>query len=239
MSTDVLQGKLLYNDRMSEEWLYLLEDAPVFNRYDLKAISALLAAPCGIGTVILRDTQYSFDPDETFHTLRTFHQTHRFFDYSLTRRCFSMIDGLSSYKVPFVNWHYVLCPLEKPENSTWLNPLAVYELRTIDGVCYAELMSGLVLELPVQKRSFIGQAERALYALAYLRREYSLTLTYNGTPLDYLQLPYSPFLDHLKEQSLLQSWRTNRGAFQQQYLTEAILRRRREALGEAIDEEEN
>ncbi|MFM2487857.1 hypothetical protein ABW365_05415 [Enterococcus avium] len=49
---------------------------------------------------------------------------------------------------------------------------------------------------PIQKRSFIDQAEKAIYSLCYLRREYSITLNYKGGPLDYFQLPVTPFLYH-------------------------------------------
>ena len=91
---------------MSEDWLTLLEDATAFNRFDLKPITALLSAPCELGTLVLREEEHSFHDRGTLETLKTFYQTHRFFDYSMTRRCFKVIDGFSSYKVPFVNCHY-------------------------------------------------------------------------------------------------------------------------------------
>lgn len=222
MSNETLTGKILYNKRMSEEWLEVMEDAPAFDRFDLKAISALVMAPCELGTVIVRDEERSFYEGNPLTTLRVFYRTHRLFDYSLTRRCFSLIDGFSSYKAPFVNWHYVLCPLEQPENGTWVNPLAVYDVQTIRGICFAELTNGLILELPIQRRSFLEQSEKALYTLGYLRREYTLTLHYEGLPLDYLSLPNTPFLNALKERPILQRWSTKRGVFQHRYLSEVL-----------------
>jgi len=227
MSNEEYFGRILHNDRMSEDWLFLLEDAPEFNRFDLKPITALLSAPCGLGTVILRGDQHSFNDSRTLDTLTVFYQTHRFFDYSMTRRCFKAIEGFSSYKSPFVNWHFVLCPLETPENCTWINPLDIYELRTIRGICFAELRNGLILELPVQRRSFLAQAEKAIYSLCYLRREYSIILNYKGRPLDYFQLPITPFLLSLRKRPLLQQWVTDRGVFHQRYFS-AILKKQME-----------
>ncbi|MBO0453712.1 hypothetical protein [Candidatus Enterococcus murrayae] len=224
MSNEAVNGRLLYNKKMSEEWLILLEDAPNFNRYDLKKLTILLAAPCELGTVIYRDEQRSYSPHSPLKTLENFFRTHRFFDYSLTRRCFAAIDGFSSYKVPFLNWHYVLLPLEQPESCTWLNPLDIYKLSTIRGVCFAEMTNGLVIEIPSQMRSLVSQAEKAVYALCYLRRDYSLTSNYNGVPLDYIQLPNTPFAQNLRNRSLLQHWASERGMFQQRYFHEALLR---------------
>lgn len=224
MANEKLNGKILYNNRMSEDWLLLLEDAPAFNRFDLKAISALLSSPCEAGTLIIRKDQHSFFDENTLNTLKIFYRTHRFFDYSVTRRCFPAIEGFPSYKVPFVSWDYVLCPLEQPRNCTWINPLDIYDLQTIEGICFAELTSGLILEIPTQMRSFIDQSEKAIYSLCYLRREYPLTQRYHGAPLDYIQLPDTPFLRSLKKRPLLQHWITERGAFHQRYLSETMLK---------------
>lgn len=227
MSNEEYYGKILYNKQMSEDWLSLLEDAPAFNRFDLKSITALLSAPCELGTLVLREEEHSFHDRGTLETLKSFYQTHRFFDYSMTRRCFKVIDGFSSYKVPFVNWHFALCPLESPENGMWVNPLEVYQIQTIRGVCFAELRNGVIIELPIQKRSFMDQAEKAIYSLCYLRREYSITLNYKGGPLDYFQLPVTPFLLSLRNRPLLQHWVTDRGVFHQRYLSE-VLRKHQE-----------
>ena len=96
MSNEEYYGKILYNKQMSEDWLSLLEDAPAFNRFDSKPITALLSAPCDLGTLVLREEEHSFHDRGTLETLRSFYQTHRFFDYSMTRRCFKVIDGFSS-----------------------------------------------------------------------------------------------------------------------------------------------
>ena len=80
---------------------------------------------------------------------------------------------------------------------------------------------------PIQKRSFIDQAEKAIYSLCYLRREYSITLNYKGGPLDYFQLPVTPFLLSLRKRPLLQHWVTDRGVFHQRYLSE-VLRKHQE-----------
>lgn len=60
MSNETLTGKILYNKRMSEDWLEVMEDAPAFDRFDLKAISALVIAPCELGTLIVREEERSF-----------------------------------------------------------------------------------------------------------------------------------------------------------------------------------
>lgn len=223
MSNETLSERVLYNNKISEEWLELVDNAPEFNRFDLTNISALLVAPCDLGTLVIRDGQPSLSKKNTLKTLDSFFKTHRFFDYSLTKRCFKSIKEFPSYKVPFVNWHYALFPLERPKNCMWLNPLDIYDLKTIHGRCFAELSNGLVLETPTQMRSIIDQAEKAIYVLCYLRREYSLTDHYNGDPLDYVQLPQTPFLKSIRNRSLLQHWVTERGVFHQRYLHESLL----------------
>ncbi|MFM2487858.1 hypothetical protein ABW365_05420 [Enterococcus avium] len=60
MSNEEYYGKILYNKQMSEDWLSLLEDAPAFNRFDSKPITALLSAPCDLGTLVLREEEHSF-----------------------------------------------------------------------------------------------------------------------------------------------------------------------------------
>lgn len=227
MANEDFFGKVLYNKKMSEDWLLLLEDTTRFNRFDLKTITALLSAPCDLGTLIIREEARSFSDDSPLNTLETFFRTHRFFDYELTRRCFTAINEFPTYKVPFVNWHFVLFPIEQLENSTWLNPLEIYDVRMIQGKCYAELNNGLILELPVKIRSFIGQSEKAIYLICYLRREYSITAQpYDSAPLDYIKLPDTPFLRSLRKRPLLQDWITKRGVFHQRYLSETVLKYR-------------
>lgn len=222
MSNEKYFERVLYNKRMSVDWLNLLEDASDFNHLDLKSITALLSAPCDLGTVIIRENEHSFS-GSPMEALRIFYSSHPFFDYSVTQRCFKLIEGFPSYKVPFVSWHYILCPLESPENGAWLNPLEVYEEEMIQGKCYAELINGLVLELPFQKRSFLNQAEKALYSLCYLRREYMITTRTSGNPLSYIELANTPFLQTLSQQPLLQSWFTDRGDFHQHYFSQVLM----------------
>lgn len=223
MSNEEYFERVLYNKKMSVDWLALLENAPDFNRFDLKPISALLSAPCDLGTVIVRDKSHSFCPSGTSETLKLFYRSHLFLDYSATRRCFQLIEGFPSYKIPFVNWHYILCPLESSENGMWLNPLEVYDMQVIEGACFVELINGLVLELPIQRRAFLKQTERAVYSLCYLRREFMITLQYNGQPLDFIQLADTPFLKSLKKRSFLHHWHTDRGTFHQRYYSETLL----------------
>lgn len=229
MAIEAFTEKVLDGNKLSEDWLVLLEDAQMFNRYDLGKITALLAAPCELGTIVLRDQQHSYSEDSSLKTLDTFFRTHRFLDYSLTKRCFSAIKEVSSYKVPFVNWHYTLFPLENPTNCHWLNPLDIYDLKTIQGHCYAELTNGLILKLPTQMRSIIDQSEKAIYSLCLLRREYSIALQHSERPLEYLQMPNTPFLRSLQSRPLLQRWMTDPGAFQRRYLTEALLDQKKKA----------
>lgn len=55
MAIEAFTEKILDSNKLSEDWLVLLEDAQMFNRYDLGKITALLAAPCELGTIVLRD----------------------------------------------------------------------------------------------------------------------------------------------------------------------------------------
>lgn len=223
MSNEGFFERILFNKKMSVDWLALLENAPAFNRFDLKPITALLAAPCDLGTVIIREEEHSFSGGSPMETLQLFYSSHPFFDYSVTRHCFKMIEGFPSYKAPFVSWHYVLCPLESPEKGSWVNPLEIYSVEMIRGACYAELINGLVIELPIQKRSFLELSEKALYSLCYLRREYMISLRTKGNPLSYIELANTPFLHTLSKQPLLQNWVTDRGVFHQRYFSQILM----------------
>lgn len=223
MSNEELKGKILNCTKFSEDWLLLLENTRLFNRHDLGKITALLAVPSELGTLVLRDDKRTFSEETCFQTLNIFFQTNRFLDYSLTKRCFTSIEGCPSYKTPFVNWHFVLFPLTEPKHSHWINPTDIYELRTIKETCFIELTNGLVIESPSQTRSIINQSEKALYSFCFLRREFSILPKHSETPLDYIQLPNTPFLRLLKDRKILQQWTTVAGGFQQRYLYESVL----------------
>ncbi len=75
----------------------------------------------------------------------------------------------------------------------------------------------------VHRRTVIGHVENALFLLATLRRDYLYTDFPGQTPLDYLDLPDTPFLRLIGERELLQEFKLPLHALKQQYENQRVI----------------
>lgn len=212
----VFEGKGL-NENMSEDWEYFLETASLFNYLNMKEIDLVCPAPGNNGSFVIQDQLPYFTDEKPLDMIEKFFATHRLMNYQLMRRTCQSLKGLPSQKVPIVNAHFALFPVSKPEESIWLNPLSVFQVTEEDGLCLVQLTNGLTIEIPMIKQTFISLACRAVYSLATYRQDYSLLLLSNGRPLNYVQLPATPFGRVLNRQGILQQWLLTPGTFANQY----------------------
>lgn len=215
-------GKVL-GEGMSKDWKYFLENASAFNYLNIGEISLVCPLPNRKGSLLVREDRPFLSKKNPLETIEQFFKTHRLMDYQLMRRACQSLEALPSLKVPIVNQHFVLFPIVKPEDSSWLNPLAIDDVHDNGGFCLVRMSSGLSLELPISKRSLIHLAGKAVYSLATYRQDYASSLVSDGRPLDYVSLPTTPFGQLLTAQKNLQSWHMSPGKFFKQYKLEEHL----------------
>lgn len=212
-----LAGKYLSSKTFSEDWAYVLENASVFNYWRMGEISLVHPIPNGLGTLVLLDDVPYQAKEGPLDLIERFFKLHRLMDYQLMRRTCESLPALPSRKVPIVNTHFSLFPTELPEDSVWLNPLAIAHSEEHKMNCLVELTCGLSVELPVHHKTLIRLSNKAVYALAIYRRDYSATLLTDGRPLEYVALPATPFGHLLSKQEFLQDWLSTPGEFFNHY----------------------
>lgn len=218
----VFKGKVL-GERLSEDWEYFLETAPMFNYWNMEELHLVCPIPGDNGTLVLQDHQAYLADEDPLEMIKRFFATHRLMDYQLMRRTCKSLKGLPSQKVPIVNPHFVLFPITKPEESTWLNPLTIFDVTEKGNCTIVLLTNGLALTLPIIKKSLIALANKAVYSLATYRQDYSIYMKAEGHPLSYVSIPGTPFGRILNKQELLQEWLLTSGEFSKQYKLEEHL----------------
>nr|MBO1341371.1 hypothetical protein [Enterococcus sp. 665A] len=218
----VFEGKVL-GEEMSDDWEYFLDTAPVFNYLNMKEIHLVCPIPGEKGTFVLQDDLPYLATEGPLKMIEKFFATHRLMDYQLMRRTCQSLEGLPSKKVPIVNAHFVLFPITKPEISTWLNPLTIFQVAEDSGYTTITLTNGLSLKLPIVRKSLVALTNKAIYSLATYRQDYSTFMRSEGHPLSYVMIPATPFGRTLVKQKLLQEWLLTPGEFSRQYKLEEHL----------------
>ncbi|MGM0216541.1 hypothetical protein IGI42_004137 [Enterococcus sp. AZ109] len=210
----------MQENQFTEDWAYLLEAASMINYWTMGEFTLVYPAPDNRGTLILRDHMPFLAEERSLEAVEKFFTLHRLMDYQLMKRVCQSLKPFPSKKVPIVNTHFVLFPLTKPEDSIWLNPLAIHQVIDKGSVCLVVLTNGLTVEVPIIRKSLITIASKAVYSLATYRQDYSATMLTDGRPLDYVQLPATPFGCLLSKHELLQEWLLTPGEFITQYKLE-------------------
>lgn len=223
VKSELFDGKCLIPTKLSKDWQEILAASAVFHDMMRGEISLICPVPNNKGTLIVQDHKPYLANEKTLAVIEKFFAAHRLMDYQLMKRVCLSLQSLPSKKVPMVNAHFALFPLTKPENSIWLNPLAIDQVIEKDRVCMARLNNGLSIEVPLLKKSFIATASKAVYSLATYRRDYSAILLSNGQPLDYVNLPTTPFGFQLSKHKILQEWLLTPGEFMNRYKLEEHL----------------
>ena len=121
------------------------------------------------------------------------------------------------YKIPWFCPNFALFPLESADQTIWLNPLKILTIFKHDGQYFVEMINGLILLLPISKRRVTKHAEIASLLLATISRGSFHTTRPGTTPLDFLDLPNTPFARYLSKRPLLQEFITPIGKLKKQY----------------------
>lgn len=217
MKKVVLAGKVLKGSVRWVDWQYILTSAEKFSYSQLGEISLVYPLPNGEGSLIVMDDIPYLTKEGSLATVQKFFKTHRLMNYNLMKLTCRSLPALPSKKIPIVNAHFGLFPIEAPDNSIWLNPLTIVNAQAQSGYSFVELTSGLSLELPIHRKSLISLASKAVYTFATYRQDYSAVLRTAGLPLDYVFLPDTPFAQLLERQALLQRWLLAPGKFFDRY----------------------
>ncbi|WP_242703912.1 hypothetical protein [Candidatus Enterococcus moelleringii] len=217
MEKVVLAGKMLKGSILSKDWQSILTSAADFRYSQLGEISLVYPLPNGEGSLVVMDDIPYLTKEGSLAMVQKFFKTHRMMDYRLMKHTCRLLPALPSKKIPIVNAHFGLFPIETPENSVWLNPLSIVNVQAQSSDSLVELTSGLSLELPIHRKSLTSLASKAVYTFATYRQDYSAVLRTAGLPLDFVSLPDTPFGRLLERQALLQRWLLTPGRFFDRY----------------------
>ncbi|MBO1306114.1 hypothetical protein JZO70_08070 [Enterococcus sp. 669A] len=223
MERKTLNDKVLSDVKLPEDWQYFLTSASAFSYWQLGVISLVYPLPNGQGTLVLLDDVPYLAEEKPLEMVEMFFEAHRLIDYTLMRQTCQLLPALPSNKVPIVNAHFALFPIEAPENSVWLNPLSIATVQSQASDSLLELTNGLSLELPIHRKTLLRLSSRAVYTLATYRQDYSALLQAEGPPLSYVPLQDTPFGSLLSKQELLQQWLLTPGEFFNQYKQQEYL----------------
>lgn len=224
---------IVLGEGMSEYWEDILETTPMFNYWNMEEIHLVCPIPKNKGTLVAQNHLLFLANEGPLEMIERFFATHRLMDYQLMRRTCKSLAGFPSQKVPIVNAHFALFPITKPEDSTWLNPLTIFDFSEKNGYTTITLTNGLVVKLPVVKKSLIALANKAVYSLATYRQDYSIYMKVGGHPLSFVTIPGTPFGRVLAKQELLQDWLLTPGEFSSRYKLEEHLLWHESLYGEA------
>ncbi|MEO1771113.1 hypothetical protein [Candidatus Enterococcus ferrettii] len=215
--------KYLDCTKWSPEWEELLEEAYTsYPRLGIQTIHMVLPIPGKRGTLVFHDTNQWYH--STFHTLTTLlrkQESSTFYNYYLTSNVLKQIKGFQKRLLPMINAKFVLFPLASPKNSIWLNPLSMNKVREESERTFIKMATGPGLVVHTSKQAIDKYAANALLSLTCSKRDMSWVtgISPDMHPLDYLELPDTPFIDQLshRHQDILQDFPITYGEFSQHY----------------------
>lgn len=217
--------------KWSSEWAELLEEAyPNYPRLGIQTIHMVLPIPGQKGTLVFYDNDKCYH--STFHTLTTLlrkQESTSFYNYYLTSNVLKQIKVFQKRLIPMIHANFVLFPLSSPKKSVWLNPLSIHKVWEEPERTFIKMATGPGLAVSVSKQSIDKYAANALLSLSCSKRDMSwvTNVSSNMHPLDYLDLPDTPFINHLSHRHLdmLQDFPIPYGEFFQHYSLQFALAR--------------
>lgn len=198
-------------------WKQYVDKALLFIPSKVGEISCILPIPEQESILILSENGLFISNEPILSTLHSYAAAHCYPDYSIITHCLKHINLFGQYKLPWFCPHFALFPLESTEQTIWLKPLKIQDIFKYEGQYYVELLNGPTLLLPLSKRRIVTHAETASLLLATISRGNSHTVRTGITPLDYLDLPNTPFAHYLSKRKLLKKFLTPIGALHHYY----------------------
>lgn len=198
-------------------WERYVQDALLFVPSKVHEILCIVPVP-GKEEVLIVSEEGIFTNNKTIlKTLHTYASTHCYPDYPIISHMLRQLGVFGQYKLPWFCPYFSLFPLEGSNQAIWLNPLKIKRLFKNDGQQYVEMMNGLILLLSLSKRRVVEHAEVASLLLATIARGHFHPTQSGNTPLDFLQLPNTPFAQELSRRPMLQTFITSIGELWESY----------------------
>lgn len=197
----------------SAEWKSLLESGKVFDHNERNEFIALLPFPGKNQTLVLYYDHYSIATSPTLQTLTEFCRAMLLVEPRQIQATIRNVFSFSHYKTPALNRRFAMIPLEKAEHGIWLNPAAIYQTEIQQQKTIVTMTNGAQIVSPVQKQSLETAATNGLVLLACFRRDFDQDWSGSPqSPLEFLQLDYTPFTSKLSRRKVLHTWHCPKGA---------------------------
>lgn len=211
----------------SLEWEQLLEKAsPSYPRLGVQTMHMVLPIPGRKTTLVFHDNNQCYQ--STFRTLTTLlrkQESGTFYNYHLTCHVLSRLKGFQKRRLPMINSNFVLFPLTSPKNAIWLNPLSMDRVWEEPERTFIKMATGPGLLVKTSKRTLNKYAGNALLGLATSKRDLSWVtgLSPHLQPLDYLDLPDTPFVNQLIHQEIFKDFPIEYQEFYQYYSFQQVI----------------
>lgn len=217
--TDGSYKEFMYLDNLqwSSQWDIYWNQALAFDSLKVHEIDCIITIPEKEGVLVFSEEDIYYSPNSAFTTLEHFSSAYSFADYTVMSTCLKSFGCFGQYKSPWICPFFALCPLEGGYHTIWINPLKIYKLQTIDGETYAFMDNGPVILLPLTRRSILARTEITCSALATLQRDCFQIVITGERPLDYLEVPNTPFSHSLSKRTALLQFSIPFGELVQQY----------------------
>lgn len=204
-------------------WEQYVHNALLFIPSKIQEIICIIPIPDRDEILILSDNGTFISNKSILLTLQSFASTHCYPDYAISSHSLKRLKLFGQYKLPWFCPYFALFPLESADQTIWLNPLKINDIFEHEDQFYVELINELILLLPISKRRITKHAEIAALLLATIARGNFHTNRPGTTPLDFLDLPNTPFARYLSKRKLLQKFLTPIGKLRKQYHISYVL----------------
>lgn len=155
----LLKERVLKGGVLSEDWLTLCELALPLNYYDLGEITALVAMPCELGTVVVKDSSVFSTDEKPGEMIQKWLNIHRFVSTELKSHSL----GVNSLMTP----NFCLAAIPESQETLWVNPLGIYQLYCGNEGVLVELVNGLKLDVSIDCQDFLRCIVETFYAFSH------------------------------------------------------------------------
>ncbi|MBO1307828.1 hypothetical protein JZO70_16760 [Enterococcus sp. 669A] len=202
----------------TQAWQETLDDASPYMPTKSTLPSLVIPIPDREDCLIISDNEYFYSPQRTFATLRSYEQVFEAFDYVLWSRAIRHFNFAGAKLLPMANRTSCLFPVfSSIHHALWINPLKIHDFKETDGLNRLIMTDGTLVETLVSRHTLNARASYALLALATIRRDYLYTDILGERPLDYLNMPNTPYLRLLSRSKKLHTFTVPVNDFKKQY----------------------
>ncbi|MGM0214865.1 hypothetical protein [Enterococcus sp. AZ109] len=216
---------LLDCTQFSNTWQEALDRATPYMPKESRYPSLVIPIPNRTDSLIISQGRYYYSPQKTLSTLRDHEAVLQSYDYACWARALRYFDCFGVKLLPVVNRTSCLFPIiSSIHHALWINPMEIEEMIKIGDFTRIIMVDGTAIQCFVSKRTVSLHAARALTALATIRRDHLYPDILGHHPLDYLELPNTPFLRSIIKRSKSLQFSIPLSELKRQYETECLTR---------------